>query len=291
LQQLNDLGYRYIYLTDDHFLINRRRIEGICRGIMERHLEFRWGCEGRADSVAMEELPVMRQAGCNFLAFGVEAGTEKVLTRLNKNQTPAQVEYAVHEAKRQGIERVHGFFVVGSPDETEADILESFRFAARLELDTFGFNRLCVYRGTPLWQEYVARGIIDDERDWHKWFKCSDIDPTTLPSEVVNRLRAKGYGLLFLHRIFKRPIGTWKLLRTFGRHMKTSDIFKLLSSPFRRRTLTRKPELPAPMLDAGLTEPDRRATFATSREPCRIGDETKHRHNHGHAVLGRTAQP
>ena len=271
LQALNDAGYRSIYLTDDHFLINRQRIEGICRGMIERKFAFRWGCEGRADAVALEELPMMRQAGCAFLAFGVEAGTQKVLNRLNKKQTPAQVELAVREAKRQGIDRVHGFFVVGSPEETEADILESFRLAARLELDTFGFNRLCVYRGTPLWREYVARGIIDDARDWHKWFKCSDIDPTTLPSAVVNRLRAKGYGLLFLHRILKRPIRTWRLLRAFGRHMKTADILKLLCSPFRRRTLTRRPELPARMMDAGLEEPDRQTVPVAAGSPERKG--------------------
>ena len=274
LQELNDLGYRSIYLTDDHFLINRQRIEGICRGIIERKLEFHWGCEGRADSVGIEQLPVLREAGCNFLAFGVEAGTQKVLDRLNKKQTPAQVEHAVREAKRQGIARVHGFFLVGSPDETEEDILESFRFAARLELDTFGFNRLCVYRGTPLWQEYVARGILDDARDWHKWFKCSDIDPTTLPSAVVNRLRARGYGLLFLHRILKRPIRTWKLLRAFGRHMKTSDIVRLLASPFRRRTLTRKPELPARMIDLGLEEPVRPPLSATGWPQLGLANET-----------------
>jgi radical SAM superfamily enzyme YgiQ (UPF0313 family) len=249
LQALNDLGYRSIYLTDDHFLINGQRIENICRGIIQRKLEFHWGCEGRVDSVGIEQLRVLREAGCSSLAFGVEAGTQKVLNRLKKKQTPAQVEHAVSEAKRHGIERIHGFFVVGSPDETRADMLESFRFAARLELDTFCFNRLCAYRGTPLWQEYVARGIIDDQRDWHKWFKCSDIDPTALPGPVVNRLRAKGYGLLFLHRIIKRPIRTWKLLRAFGRHMKMSDILKLLYSPFQRRTLTRKPELPSRMMD------------------------------------------
>ncbi len=267
LQQLHDQGYRSIYLTDDHFLINRNRIEAICRGIIERRLAFHWGCEGRVDSVGMEQLPTMRQAGCNFLAFGVESGAQKVLDRLNKKQTPAQVERAVREAKRQGIARVHGFFVVGSPDETEADLLESFRFAARLDLDTFGFNRLCAYRGTPLWQEYVNRGIINDERDWHKWFKCSDIDPTTLPSARVNQLRAEGYGTLFLRRILMRPLRTARLLRSFGRHMRTSDLVKLLCSPFRRRTLTRKPELPARMLEAGLTEPDRQAVSATTSQP------------------------
>ncbi len=257
MQQLNDQGYRSIYLTDDHFLLKRKRINEICQGIIDRRLEFRWGCEGRVDAVGVDQLPIMSRANCSFLAFGVEAGTQKILDRLNKHQTLEQVEHAVNEAKRHGITRVHGFFVIGSPGETREDIMESFRFAARLKLDTFGFNRLCAYRGTPLWQEYVDRGIIDDERDWHKWFKCSDIDPTALPSEVVNQVRMKGYALLFARRIFRRPIQTYKLLRTFGRHMKTSDILKLLWSPFRRRTLTRKPELPARMIDSGLEAPRR----------------------------------
>jgi len=263
MQQLNDLGYRSIYLTDDHFLLNRNRIGMICRGIIERKLEFRWGCEGRVDAVAVDQLSLMKKAHCNFLAFGVEAGTQKVLDRLHKRQTLKQVEHAVSEAKRHGIQRVHGFFVIGSPGETEADIMASFRFAARLKLDTFGFNRLCAYRGTPLWQEYIDRGIIDEGRDWHKWFKCSDIDCTALSGAVVNRVRMKGYALLFARRIFWRPISTYKLLRLFGRHMKWSDIFKLLWSPFRRRTLSRKPDLPARMIDLGLEEPERGAASIT----------------------------
>ncbi len=206
------------------------------------------------DSAAVEQLGLMRQANCHALAFGIEAGTARILNRLKKRQTLKQIEVAVSQAKRQGIARVHGFFVVGSPDETAADILESFRFAARLQLDTFGFNRLCVYRGTPLWDEYVRRGIIDDERDWSKWFKCTDIDPTALPSAEVNRLRMKGYALLFALRLLKRPLKTFKLLREFGRHMKTSDIVKLLASPFRRRTLTCRPELPARLLDAQIQQ-------------------------------------
>ena len=66
---------------------------------------------------------------------------------------------------------------MGNPDETVEDMKATFRFAARLPLDTFGFNRLCVYRGTPLWQEYVKRGLVKDATDWYKYFKCSEIDP------------------------------------------------------------------------------------------------------------------
>src|SRR5207244_13172318 len=105
-----------------------------------------------------------------------------------------------------------GFFRAGCSGETAEDILERFRVCAKLKLDTFGLNRLCVYRGTPLWHEYLERGIIDDDRDWYKWFKCSDIDPTVLPSEVVNRARQKGYALLFARRLSFRPIRTLTLL-------------------------------------------------------------------------------
>ena len=256
MQVLNDKGYRSIYLTDDHFLLKRKRINKICHGIIERRFKFRWGCEGRVDSVAVDQLPIMGKANCTFLAYGIEAGTQKILDRLNKNQTLEQIEYSVSEAKRHGIERAHGFFLVGSPGESKEDIMESFRFAAHLKLDTFGFNRLCVYRGTPLWQEYIDRGIIDDERDWYKWFKCSDIDPTILPSEVVNNVRMKGYAYLFFLRIFGRPIQSYKLVLSFSRYMKASDIYKLLSSPFRRRTLSRQPELPAKMITKDMKSAD-----------------------------------
>jgi radical SAM superfamily enzyme YgiQ (UPF0313 family) len=257
MQQLHDEGYRSIYLTDDHFLLKRRRIETICQGIIDRKLQFRWGCEGRVDSAAVEELPIMGKANCRMLAFGIESGTQKTLDRLKKNQNLDQIENAINEAKKHGIDTAHGFFVLGSPGETEAEMLESFRFAARLKLDTFGFNRLCVYRGTPLWQEYIDCGIIDDERDWNKWFKCSDIDPTVLPSEAVHRARMKGYLLLFGYRILRRPVSTFRLILRFSRYMKFSNVLKLLWSPFRRKTLTRKPELPARMIDQGLDAPVR----------------------------------
>ncbi|MDH5307650.1 MAG: hypothetical protein OEW02_10745, partial [Myxococcales bacterium] len=58
---------------------------------------------------------------------------------------------------------------------------------------------------------------------------------------------------------------TIRLLRTLGRHMKKSDILKLLASPFRRRALTRKPALPARMIDPGRMEPIRETASGGAR--------------------------
>ena len=104
----------------------------------------------------------MAKANCRTIMFGIESGSQKILDRLKKEQTLEEVETAVTNAKQAGIEIVHGFFVVGNPDETVEDMRATFDFASRLRLDTFGFNRLCVYRGTPLWQEYVKRGLVND---------------------------------------------------------------------------------------------------------------------------------
>jgi hypothetical protein len=144
--------------------------------------------------------------------------------------------------------------------------MQTFHFAARLQLDTFGFNRLSVYRGTPLWQEYVDREIIEDQHDWDKMFKCCDIDPTALPNTIVNRLRMKGYALLFARRILVRPIRSWNLLKTFSRFMKKSDLLKLLWSPFSLQKANKKPDLPAKRTECGIDHP--RGYFFPSCQVC-----------------------
>jgi hypothetical protein len=176
-----------------------------------------------------------------------------VLDRLKKEQTLGEIETAVTNAKNAGIEIVHGFFVVGSPSETVSDIRATFDFAARLRLDTFGFNRLCVYRGTPLWQEYVKRGLVDDKADWYKYFKCSEIDPTCLAGEVINRERTMGFRRLFLYKILHYPKQTARLLRRFIRFMPLRDVVYLIVKPFlgvtrgptRNEILSRAVEHPA----------------------------------------------
>jgi radical SAM superfamily enzyme YgiQ (UPF0313 family) len=174
----------------------------------------------------------MAKARCRTIMFGVESGSQKILDRLKKEQTLEEVESAVTNAKKAGIELVHGFFVVGNPDETVEDLRATFDFASRLRLDTFAFNRLCVYRGTPLWQEYVQRGLVNDVTDWYKYFKCSEIDPTCLSGEVINRERTAGFRRLFVYKLTHYPIQIIRLLRRFIRYMPLRDVLYLIVKPF-----------------------------------------------------------
>ena len=231
-KHLQEHGYGAVYFVDDHFLLQPKRIEAICKGIVDAGVTIQWGCEGRVDSVAQYLFPAMAKAHCRTVMFGIESGSQKILDRLKKEQTLEEVETAVVNAKRAGIEIVHGFFTVGNPDETVEDLRATFDFAARLPLDTFNFNRLCVYRGTPMWQEYLKRELVDDARDWFKYFKCSEIDPTCLSGEVINRERTAGMRRLFLYKLRHYPLQTFRLLRRFGRYMRMRDIVYLILKPF-----------------------------------------------------------
>jgi radical SAM superfamily enzyme YgiQ (UPF0313 family) len=229
---LQNLGYGAVYFVDDHFLLKPKRIEAICQGIIDAGITIEWGVEGRVDSVCQHLFPIMAKAHCRTIMFGIESGSQKMLDRLKKEQTLEDVESAVTNAKKAGIEIVHGFFVVGNPDETVEDMRATFSFASKLRLDTFGFNRLCVYRGTPLWQEYVQRGLVSDVTDWYKYFKCSEIDPTCLPGEVINAERTAGFRRLFLYKITHYPLQVFKLLRRFLRYMPLRDVLYLIVKPF-----------------------------------------------------------
>jgi radical SAM superfamily enzyme YgiQ (UPF0313 family) len=209
-----------------------KRIESICNGIKEAGVTIQWGCEGRVDSTAQHLFPAMAEAHCRTVLFGIESGSQRMLDRLKKEQTLEQIESAVTNAKRAGIEIVHGFFVVGLPDETEEDLRQTFRFVSRIRVDSFGFNRLCVYRGTPLWHEYVQRGLVDDMRDWYKYFKCTEIDPTCLPGEVVHRIRSREMRRLLLYKLARYPAQTLRLLGRFMRYMPLRDVVYLIVKPF-----------------------------------------------------------
>ncbi len=265
-KHLRSQGYGAVYFVDDHFLLQPKRIEAICRGINDNRITIQWGCEGRVDSVAQHLFPAMAKAHCRTLMFGVESGSQQVLDRLKKEQTLEEVESSVTRAKEAGIEIVHGFFVVGNPDETVEDMRATFSFAAKLRLDTFGFNRLCVYRGTPLWKEYVHRGLVDDDADWFKYFKCSEIDPTCLSGPVINAERTAGLRRLFLYKLLHYPVQTLRLLRRFTRYMPLRDVIHLIIKPFlgnkqgptKNEVLSRAVEHPA-MKDAAAeltTRPD-----------------------------------
>ena len=185
------------------------------------------------DAVAVDQLPLMKKANCNFLAFGVEAGTEKVLDRLHKKQTLKQVEHAVSEAKRHGIDRVHGFFVISSSRRDREGHHGELPFCRPAEAGHLRLQPLMrLPEQLPYGRNTLTAASLTTTAIGPNGSSARTSTPPPCPSAAVNRVRMKGYALLFAHRIFWRPIRTYKLLRLFGKHMKRSDNLQNALEPF-----------------------------------------------------------
>ena len=85
LQHLvEDYGMRNVKFADEMFVLNRRHVEGICDEIIRRGLDLNIWAYARVDTVKEGMLPKLKQAGFNWLAFGIEAANAKVRDDVQK---------------------------------------------------------------------------------------------------------------------------------------------------------------------------------------------------------------
>ncbi len=155
-------GVRGMGIADDNFTLDRDRTHAICEEILRRGLNditFRCGNGIRADKVDRELLAKMREAGFQFISFGVEAGNNKVLETIKKGETIEQVRQAVADACELGFE-VTLFFIVGSPGETRGDVQDSIDLAKAFPVFDAKFYNLIPFPATELFDYCQQHGLL-----------------------------------------------------------------------------------------------------------------------------------
>ena len=230
LEEIHGKGYGAFTFVDDNFLLDPKRVTDICNGMVDQGLSFKWACEGRAEPKVNGVFDELSKAGCDLVMFGIESGSQRVLNGMNKKTKIGNIEDAVGRAKDAGIGIIHGFFIVGSPGETVEEVRQTFAFAEQIDINSFNFNSLTAFRGTPLWQDAVARGLVDEEKDWDKMFPVHSIHPDTIDSKTLFSLRSKLVKRLVRRKVMKHPREASKVLLRFLQCMSLQDVYQLLTS-------------------------------------------------------------
>jgi len=153
-------GIHDFLFYDDTFTVNKHRTFQICDEIKKRKLKIKFDVRSRVDTVDCETLHKLKQAGMYQIHYGIEAGTQKVLDRLNKGITLEQIRKAFKITKRLGI-RTLGYIMIGCPDETIADIEETKRFVKRLKPGYLHATIFIPFPATPIYKEWVKRNGVD----------------------------------------------------------------------------------------------------------------------------------
>jgi len=162
LSDIAQLGYDWIWFSDDCFTLNTRRVLDICNGIVDRRLDLKWECLSRVDTFDPSIAGAMKSAGCRRVFFGIESGDDGILNQMHKQISVSDVRRAVEVAVKVGLEAA-GFFIVGYPGEDDGTILRTLKFATELPLDYVSFSLPYPIPGTGLYNKVKER---ISKKDW-----------------------------------------------------------------------------------------------------------------------------
>lgn len=193
LEEIQALGYDAVWMADDCFTLNDRRVLAICDEIDRRGLCLKWECLSRVDGVRLDVLERMREAGCSRVFFGLESGNDRMLSVMKKQTTTAAERSAVELTKRAGL-AAGGFFILGYPGETNATLLDTVNFSSGLGLDYLSYTVPYPLPGTDLYE--LVKDRING-RPWtsprrHKLLYKSDLS-------IIKLKFAMGKGLIQQH--------------------------------------------------------------------------------------------
>jgi radical SAM superfamily enzyme YgiQ (UPF0313 family) len=233
MEKCQKMGIKEIFIYDDTFGTDRKRVLEICDEILKRNLKIVWDVRTRVDTVDKEVLIKMKKAGCQRIHYGVEAGTQKILNILKKGITLEQVEKAFNWTKKMKIKTV-GYFMIGSPTETKDDIMKTIKLMKKLNPDYVHVTITTPFPATDLYKIALDEKVLSKDF-WQDFVKNPNPDfippiwEKELCREELFSLLKKAYRSFYLRPsyIIKKIIQL-KSLKEFLRKMKAAfNILKI----------------------------------------------------------------
>jgi anaerobic magnesium-protoporphyrin IX monomethyl ester cyclase len=170
MDQLRRTGVTAFRFVDDLFLGARRVIDQMMAAFSAERVGdwARWDATGRINvlhRISDTTLDLLAANGLREVALGIESGSERILDAIDKRITPQMARSVVGRLAERGI-GIKGYFILGFPTETEAEIDSTVRLVhdlwdltaalpGQFRASVFEYRP---YPGTPDWHRLVATG-------------------------------------------------------------------------------------------------------------------------------------
>lgn len=162
-------GITFFDFKDETLTVNKKHTEALCDLLIQKGYDFKWQGMTRADLVTKDLLIKMKKAGCIYINFGLESGSQRMLDAVDKKIKVEIMEQSIKWVKEIGLELTKSF-MIGIPGETKETVQETIDFCKKLDLDGTFF--ICTpYPGTILWEKLKHDGRIVTEEDEAKYIE------------------------------------------------------------------------------------------------------------------------
>jgi len=262
VEELAQIDSPDVYIVDDIFLINRRRLSAIADLLRERGIRKKYLVYGRADFIAENEDVIAEWAGLGLSAvlIGLEASTDTELDSMNKECTVNYNVKAIEVLRRHGVDTYGS--LIPNPEYTEAEWNRLMQFIEDNGLYYLNISPLTPLPGTVIWEQYQDKLTVP-RRAHGLWDLSHAVLPTRLPLKEYYGFLLRTYSRTVLNirradRLTLRtrpPVWTRRYLRLWWGAIKI--LFQLRaahrhhSARELRRAMDRGPEYPPPPRKSG----------------------------------------
>ena len=164
----------HFQFSDELFMSSKRRVmdfcvELICSGKIRKIKNFKWDCNGRLNFAKPDILLQMKDAGCEYVNYGIEALDNKVLATMHKGLTVDTITEGVEATLRAGL--IPGLnFIWGNIGDTKETLDQAVNFLVRYdpckELRTI--RPVTPYPGSELFDIAVESGLLEGPADFYE---------------------------------------------------------------------------------------------------------------------------
>ena len=151
-------GMDGVYFADEMWCRNTEEMHEICDSLKNLGLDFVWGCQTRIGIFNEEDFRYMYNSGCRWIFFGIESGSKKILSQINKKIDYDKIVSTFSDCRKAKIACI-GSFITAFPDETEEDLADTVRLIQKLETSLININNLALIPGSDIYNTLTAKGL------------------------------------------------------------------------------------------------------------------------------------
>jgi radical SAM superfamily enzyme YgiQ (UPF0313 family) len=215
---VDDYKVDAIFITDDTFTIDKKRVKEFCDSI--KPFKLTWAAQTRVNLINEEMVKTMRESGCVQLTFGVESGSQRLLDLMQKGCRIEDVREAFRLCRKYKVRSLANM-MFNLPEEDEEDVRLSYKIFKEIKPDEFGLGLTVAYPGTQIYEKYFPEKLRKDEyyllaeaRGFGKGrFRLSrhQMDLERLLVDFRTDLSIQHLFPLFIRLLFSRDY--WKMIR------------------------------------------------------------------------------
>ncbi len=201
LELLKEMGnIKYVWFYDEIFTLNQRRTIEVCNSMIEKNLKIKWFCDSRVDLVNKKLLKLMKAAGCIGISYGVESGSNKILSAMKKSITSKQAISALNWTREVNIPTQLNL-ILGYIGENEKTLKETENFVRLTLPQILQISIIVAMSGTEFTNLANKNNWISDNLTWQEKITDLRIDKSRYKPFQLDLLKEirKLYRILYLN--------------------------------------------------------------------------------------------